>query len=130
METKLITSETNAIIKHVKSLSLKKQRTKHMQFTVEGLRIIEECIKYDGDIEYVIYSEDLHKTQGGLDLLDKISSKGHTVYEVPSGLFSKLATTESPQGIMAIVNMKDMNLSSLDLKNDGNLFFVNKRYHC
>jgi len=124
MKTKLITSETNVIIKHVKSLSLKKQRTKHMQFTVEGLRIVDECIKYDGDIEYIIYSEDIHKIQGGLDLLDKISSKEYTVYEVPSLLFSKLATTESPQGIMAVVNIKDMTLSSLDIKDDGSLFFV------
>ena len=124
MEAKFISSENNDIIKHIKSLGLKKQRNKHMQFTVEGLRIVEECIKHNGDIEYIIYNEELQNLQGGLELLNKISSKEYTVYEVPKQLFSKLATTESPQGIMAVVNMKNMTLDSLDFKDNGNLFFV------
>lgn len=124
MEIKLISSENNAIIKHVKSLQLKKQRTKHLQFTVEGVRIIEECLKYNGDIDYIIYSEDLHKVQGGIDLLDKISIKGYTTYEVPSQLFNKIATTESPQGIMAVINMQNRTLKDLDPRDNGNLFFV------
>lgn len=124
MEVKFISSENNSIIKHVKALDLKKQRVKHMQYTVEGLRIVSECIKYKGDIEYIIYSEDLLNIQGGSDLLEKVSQEGYTVYQVPSQLFNKLARTESPQGVLAVVNMKKMTLNDLELKDRDNLFFV------
>ncbi|MBU5677001.1 23S rRNA (guanosine(2251)-2'-O)-methyltransferase RlmB [Alkaliphilus sp. MSJ-5] len=124
MEIKLISSENNSIIKHIKSLQLKKQRVRHLQFTVEGVRIVEECLKHNGDIEYVIFSEELHQVQGGSDLLNKVSSKGHTIYQLPSQLFSKLATTESPQGIMAVVNMKNSSLEDLKFEDVDNLFFV------
>lgn len=124
MDIKLISSENNSIIKHIKSLQLKKQRVKHLQFTVEGVRIVEECLKHNGDIEYVVFSEELHQVQGGSDLLNKVSSKGHTIYQLPSQLFSKLATTESPQGIMAVVNMKNSSLEDIKFEDDDNLFFV------
>lgn len=124
MENKLIRSENNVIIKYTKSLQLKKQRMKNQQFTVEGVRIVDECLKHNGDIEYIVYSKDLHTVQGGTDLLNRVSKKGYIIYEVPSQLFNKLATTESPQGIMAVVNMKNTTLEDLELKDDGKLFFV------
>ncbi len=124
MEVKFISSESNSMIKHIKALSLKKQRTKHMQFTVEGLRIVEECIKHDGNIEYLIYSKEIYSATGASELLDHIKTKGYAVYEVPDQLFNKIATTESPQGILAVVNMKNMTLDQLEFKNDGKMFFV------
>ena len=116
MEVKFISSESNSMIKHIKALSLKKQRTKHMQFTVEGLRIVEECIKHDGNIEYLIYSKEIYSATGASELLDHIKTKGYAVYEVPDQLFNKIATTESPQGILAVVNMKNMTLDPYSSK--------------
>lgn len=124
MEIKEISSENNKIIKHIKSLELKKQRNKHKQFLIEGLRIVEECIKYNGDIEYIIYSEKIYSAQGGADLLDKISEKGYYTYKVPNNLFNKISNTETPQGIMAVVNMKETKLQEFNPNNDKNLFFV------
>ena len=90
MGIKLISSENNAVIKHVRSLRLKKQRMKHLQFAIEGIRIIDEYLKYNGNIEYIIYSKDLHTVRGGADLLNKVSKRGFTIYEVPNKLFNKL----------------------------------------
>lgn len=122
MEVKLISSENNPIIKHVKSLQLKKQRTKNQQFTVEGIRIISECLKHNGHIEYIIYSEDIDTVQGGRELLNKISKEGYTIYQVPSQLLNKLSTSQSPQGIIALVNMKNNTLEEFEDNKD--LFFV------
>ncbi len=124
MKIKLISSESNTIIKHVKSLRFKKQRTKNLQFVVEGVRIIDECLKHNGDIEYIVYSEDLHTVRYGTDLLNKICEKDYVIYEVPSQLFNKIAATENPQGIMAVVNMKNITLENLRLKDDEELLFV------
>lgn len=124
MEKNMITSETNSIIKYVKSLQLKKNRMKHMQFTVEGLRIVEECVKHNGDIAYIIYSEEIYSTQGAEKLLDKIALAGYTLYEVSSQLFSKISTTENPQGIMAVVHMKNRSLEEIKSQKGKELFFV------
>ena len=124
MKIKSISSEDNAIIKHIKSLRLKKQRMKNLQFVVEGVRIVDECLKHNGDIEYIVYGKNLHMVRGGTDLLNKIFQKGYIVYEVPDQLFNKLAATENPQGIMAVVNMKNITLESLELKNDEESLFI------
>ncbi|HZX21429.1 MAG TPA: RNA methyltransferase, partial [Clostridia bacterium] len=124
MKAKLISSENNAIIKYIKSLRLKKQRMKHLQFVVEGVRIIDECLKHNGDIEYIVYCEDLYAVRYGTDLLNKICEKGYVIYEVPGRLFNKIAATENPQGIMAVINMRNIALENLGLKDDGELLFV------
>lgn len=124
MGIKLISSESNAIIKHVKSLQFKKQRVKNQQFVIEGIRIIEECLKHNGYIEYIIYSEGLYNVQGGTDLLNKVFEKDYVIYEVPDRLFNKIATTENSQGIMAVVNMENITLEDLELKDGSELFFV------
>ncbi len=124
MKTKSISSESNAIIKHIKSLRLRKQRTKNRQFVIEGVRITEECLKHGGRIEYVVYNKGLHNVQGGANLLNRLSKRGYAIYEVPGPLFNKIATTENPQGIMAVVNMKNITLEDLKLKDDKGLFFV------
>lgn len=124
MDIKLISSENNLVIKHVRSLQLKKQRMKNLQFVVEGVRIVGECLKHGGDIEYVLYSEELHKVAGGSDLLDSILNQGLTVYELPDQLFNKLSDTDTPQGIMAVVKMTNNSLDNIEFKNENNLFFV------
>lgn len=124
MKIKSISSESNAIIKHIKSLRFRKQRTKNRQFVIEGVRIVEECSKHGGHIEYIVYSEGLHNVQGGTNLLNKLFKRGYAIYEIPAPLFNKIAATESPQGIMAVVNMKNITLEDLELKGDRGLFFV------
>lgn len=124
MKIKLISSENNAIIKHIKSLRFKKWRMKHLQFVVEGVRIIDECLKHNGDIKYIVYCEDLHTVRYGTDLLNRIREKGFVIYEVPGQLFNKIAATENPQGIIAVINMRNIALEDLGLKDDGELLFV------
>lgn len=124
MEIKFISSENNARIKHIKSLQLKKQRVKNQQFVIEGVRIIEQCLDSDGVIEYIVCNENLHKVRGGTQLLNRLIEGGHTIYQLPDQLFNKIAATENPQGILAVVKMNDYTLESLNINHKENLFFV------
>lgn len=123
MEIRLINSESNPVIKHTKSLKLKKQRIKNRQYLIEGIRIVDQCLSNKGPIEYIIYSENLHNVQGGTQLLNKVSQNNYNIYEVPNQLFNKIAITESPQGILAVVNMETHTLEGLNVNKDS-LFFV------
>jgi TrmH family RNA methyltransferase len=55
---------------------------------------------------------------------DEVCEKDYVIYEVPGQLFNKIAATENPQGIMAVANMRNITLESLELEDDKELLFV------
>lgn len=92
-----ITSSSNDKIKYVKSLSLRKNREKNAQFITEGVRSVEEAIMY-ADVASVFVTE---------GVVDKLDLSGiDNVYRVPEFIFQKISETNSPQGVLAVVNMK------------------------
>ncbi|AKL94508.1 tRNA/rRNA methyltransferase SpoU [Clostridium aceticum] len=121
MEKQVITSQQNKLIKHIKALENKKNRKIHGQFMIEGIRIIEECILHEVPIEYLLYTEDVEAVQGGRELLER-GIKKYKSYEVEKKLFDTLSHTETPQGIMAVVNIQDHSLDTLNIKEDA--FFL------
>ncbi|ABR47815.1 RNA methyltransferase, TrmH family, group 3 [Alkaliphilus metalliredigens QYMF] len=123
MEQQIITSDKNAVLKHIKGLSLRKNRIKHQQFTIEGLRIVEECFLHGGPIDHILYCDHIHQVQGGPHLLEKLKEK-YPCHQTMDSLFLKIADTETPQGIIAVVEMKNHQLESLDLEKKENPFIV------
>ncbi|WP_242975267.1 TrmH family RNA methyltransferase [Anaerovirgula multivorans] len=118
LDKEIITSQQNKIIKHTKGLQLKKNRRIYKQFIIEGIRIIEECLLHQLSIEYIIYSEELMKLQGGNLLLEN-AMKTYRCYQVSHDIFLKLSDTDNPQGILAIVNMKNRDLESISIGEDA-----------
>jgi RNA methyltransferase, TrmH family len=113
----MITSENNELIKYIRSLQLRKYRKANEQFMIEGVRMISECLLSQAVIETVFYSEEIFKTKGGKELLEKIRKKIKT-YEVSEKILAKLSETENFQGILAVVNMQNSDLQSLETKKD------------
>ncbi|MBV1822201.1 hypothetical protein KUA25_29775, partial [Bacteroidales bacterium MSK.15.36] len=59
-----ITSKDNNLIKFVRKLRDKKHRKKEKKFIVEGFRFVEEALKSDYCIEYILIQENsLNKLQ-------------------------------------------------------------------
>ena len=92
-----IKSSSNEKIKYIKSLAQRKNRKKNFQYTVEGLRSVEEALLY-ADADCVVM------TQEWIDKLD--TGNVSKVYAVPDFIFEKISETNAPQGILAVVNMK------------------------
>lgn len=105
--TSYINSASNAKIKYIKSLSQRKNRMKSRQYITEGLRSVYEALR-SGDTDMLVVTE---------ECADKLPSElAQNVYLVPEFIFEKISETQSPQGALAVVNMKE-NLP--DLKCDG-----------
>lgn len=121
MGKETITSPQNKIIKYTKGLQLKKNRKMYKQFIIEGIRIVEECLLYDLPMEYIIYSQELMKSKGGSQLLENATNT-HNCYEVSHDIFLKLSDTDNPQGILAVVNMRDHDLETISM--EENAFFL------
>lgn len=92
-----ITSTSNNLIKHIRSLKLAKYRKEHNQFVVEGQRMVEEALKY-GCIKYLVYSKSYFEAGGCLD--------NDKTCVMSDGIFDTLGDTKSPQGVLAVLSME------------------------
>ncbi|MGV8146196.1 MAG: TrmH family RNA methyltransferase [Alkaliphilus sp.] len=107
-----IDSESNKIIKHTKSLKIRKNRIKNNQFLIEGVRIISEAINNNAIIEYVLCSNKLQDVNGGQELLDLIE-KRHDIYLLAAKAFSTLSETKNSQGIIAVIKKESFSLDTI-----------------
>lgn len=95
-----ITSKQSAQLKQWKKLLTTKGRRKAEQYIIEGFHLVEEAINCKVDLKYVIVSE-------------KQFSKHETFFKaiktdlvlMAENCISELSQTETPQGVLAIVNL-------------------------
>ncbi len=99
----IITSKDNEIVKNIKKLKEKKYRDLNNQFIVEGIKIVEEAINENVNIEYIVICEDC-VNDGSIDkkLLYEIA-KYKCIY-VTEKIFNTLTEVTNPQGILAVIN--------------------------
>ena len=120
LSNNVITSENNSMIKHIKSLSIKKNREKSRQFVIEGLRMVDEALRHNVPLEYVLYSDHLLEINGGEALLKQIP-QNFQLFNIPDKLLGKLTDTENPQGILAVAKMPN---ASFDYLGEGQNTFL------
>lgn len=95
----MITSIQNEQVKQWRKLHKRKFRMKMKKFLIEGFHLIEEAFNSGWEVETVIAQE-------GVNPPDWMSDDGITI--VNERVFNEITQTETPQGIAAIVKMKDL----------------------
>jgi len=103
----VITSYQNSKLKLVRSLMGRaKERREANAFVVEGVRLIEEATNAGWQFRFALFSDGL--SERGKALVETLSSKNIEVDEVADEIFQKLSDTESPQGILAILESNNL----------------------
>ena len=110
MKKPLITSLSNLRIKQARSLHQKKARRESGLFLVEGIHHVGEVIEAGWDVETVIYSPDTLTSSFAHDLISRLN---FAPQPVTPQVMNALADKENPQGILAIVHQKQMDLNEL-----------------
>lgn len=118
----MIKSKENKKIKYFLSLKENKYREKENKFIIEGIKIVEEYLPYN-IIDCVIYEDEIFKNKRGEELLGRIRNRKIEVFEVDEKIIKILSFTESPQGIIAVVNKKSYQLEDIKLK-ENNLIVI------
>lgn len=90
-------------IKNCASLKLKKNREKEGKFLIEGKHLVEECLGSTYKIDLLLVDD---KTFEDKELLRRAGGENIRIEKVSSLLMKKISDTETPQGIIAVVNMK------------------------
>ncbi len=80
---------------------------------IEGVRLVEEALGAGLEFKGALVSPDLARTTRGRALATELASHAITVEEVGSRAFADLAGTDTPQGILAIVQPKLWTLAEI-----------------
>ena len=92
-----ITSLKNPKVAAWKALKDRKGRRESGCFLVEGRKMVEEALASAFDVETVLVQE-------GMELPDGLTMP---VYELPEHVLTAVCDTKTPQGIAAVVRMKE-----------------------
>ena len=92
-----ITSLKNPKVAAWKALKDRKGRRESGCFLVEGRKMVEEALASAFDVETVLVQE-------GMELPDGLTVP---VYELPEHVLAAVCDTKTPQGIAAVVRMKE-----------------------
>ena len=95
----MITSLQNTQVKKWKKLHARKYRDRMQKFLIEGFHLVEEADKSDWEMETII-------VQNGTTIPDWINE--NKVTAVNDRVFSEITQTDTPQGIAAVVYMKEV----------------------
>jgi len=101
-----ISSRNNAIIKNVIKLnSNAKERREQKVFAAEGLRLCEEALKSNAQIESAFISETAFQNNNGF--AKQLCGRAIHSYMVSDNLFKSISATKTPQGILILIKILD-----------------------
>lgn len=96
----IITSTSNTKYKQIKLLLQKKYRVESECFTVEGIKSVQDAMNSDWEIVNIVVTQTFYETEN-------FDYDNHKIIYVQDELFSGLCDTKTPQGILAVLKMKN-----------------------
>lgn len=100
-----ITSKSNGLIKELKKLQQKKYRDQSQRYVIEGFHLVEEAVRTNQDLEHIfVNSRGVHEWQNWLE----VQQLEYTLVSDP--IFDTLSDAVTPQGILAVLNMKEVSV--------------------
>ncbi len=107
---KHITSHENPIIKKAAGLRQRKAREKEGLYLIEGIHLCGEALGIVERIEFLFVRESQweEKSDGELrEIVRQFEEKGVKTAVASDKIFDKLADTETPQGLVAVIRRRD-----------------------
>lgn len=119
-----ISSHQNPQYKEWKKLQRKKYRNQDKLFLIEGIKMLEEAIKWESPLEAILYSKKLFEVNGGEDLYEKFSHKNIPIYKLDHILLKELCDTENPQGVVAIMQQSQYTIEDIIRKENSSIIIL------
>jgi TrmH family RNA methyltransferase len=106
---KYITSGENPLIKEVLRLKQRKHREREGNYLIEGVHLLSEALSTGAAVSAVIF-RDSSRSQVTMELeklQDRLGLANVPMVALSDDAFDRLAETETPQGVIAIVARRD-----------------------
>ena len=116
-----VSSRQNALVKELRKAFARGEPTTDGSLAIEGVRLIEEAVRSGLRFQAIIFSESgrTHASR----LLPQISSHAEALL-LPDDVFTSAVSTETPQGVAALVKMKTVTLQELAEQISDNTLLV------
>lgn len=125
----MITSKTNELIKHIKSLHQKKYRDEFSEYFVEGKKLVLEAIEEKVNIVKIVICNELFS--------ENFNFPKYDVEYVNENVFNFISDTKTPQGILAVIKKDkkteitgDVIFALDDIQDPGNLGTIIRTLDC
>ncbi len=112
---KRISSLENQTLKDILKLKNKKYRYKENTYLIEGYRLVMDALKHRAPVAQILVSDVFDLSDSG-KAFKKVFSSCESLIDyiiLPEKIFDKLADTETPQGVLAAVRIKEYNFTNL-----------------
>lgn len=107
--TRMISSAQNAKVKLVRALSGRaRDRREAGAFLAEGVRLVEEALATGWPFRFVLYGSGV--SDRGRELVRRLAANGVETEEVSEPLIRALGDTETPQGLLAVLDLQTLPL--------------------
>jgi len=108
----IISSKDNEIVKHYKKLKEKKYRDEFSEYTIEGIKIINEAIENGANISTIFVCEELLNTNNKNGQLEKLKDnlkriENQKIINVTESIIRYLSEVINTQGILAIIKKEE-----------------------
>lgn len=114
-----ISSATNPLIKQIRALDRKKTRMETGLFLAEGVRLVEQALAQDWQIETLILSASGAQRDFVQDLCRRAAKTGTRLIQVPDRIAGSIAKKDNPQAVIATIQQRDLCLDRLDSGHPG-----------
>lgn len=101
---KFIQSRQNPLVRSIRALHNNKVRRSKRQFLVEGVRLLEEAVSSGCTIKTVLFCTETATDSRIQNLLEKLRNDGVSIVATTEAVLASVSETESPQGLIAIVD--------------------------
>ncbi|MCL5056836.1 MAG: RNA methyltransferase [Actinobacteria bacterium] len=108
-----VTSSQNPFIKYLGKLKNRRFREREGKFLIEGARFVEEALKSGWPVESLICSGDFQESGRWAGIAAAAQRLAIRVIPVTGKLMKELASTETPQGVMALCGMKSWRVEDI-----------------
>ena len=107
----MITSPHNPKLKLIRALQGRtKERREAGAFVVDGVRLVEDAVNSNWRFRFALFDETLSE-RGTLNV-ERLTLNGVDVEEVSASLMKSLSETETPQGILAVLELTQLPISN------------------
>ncbi len=107
------------LLKQLLELQTKKGRKLKDRFLIEGARLCQEALQSEWGVEQIYYSQSFKDSEAGRKILSQAQEKKSNLLLVQEKVIYKIAETQTPQGIVALVQKKNFSLKQILGKNPG-----------
>ncbi|MFP3896036.1 MAG: TrmH family RNA methyltransferase [Anaerolineales bacterium] len=109
-----ISSLQNAHVKEARFIrDRKRSRYRERRYFIEGLRLVSYALKCECRPVFVFYSKSFAQGEQERTLLQRLTESDSLVWCVSSEVMEALSDTVTPQGVVAIVPMPDVNQATI-----------------